>query len=51
MSQAAEERNGEMIVLFERSKKVLTRTVTAKSEDKAIQDDNYISPAGTYQLF
>ena len=42
--------SGQMIVIFERSKKVLTRTVKAKAEDKAIQNDNYISPAGSPSL-
>ena len=37
---------GEMLLLLERSKKVLTRTITAKSEDQAIREDNFISPAG-----
>ena len=40
------DRLGELFVVFERSKKILTRTVTAKAEEKAIRDDNYISPAG-----
>lgn len=39
-------REGEMMVLLERSKKILTRTVTSKAEEQAIRDDNFISPAG-----
>jgi hypothetical protein len=46
MSLEENQRNGVLMEIFERSKKVLTRTVTAKAEDKAIQDDDYVSPAG-----
>lgn len=38
---------GKTILLLERAKKVLTRTVTAKAEENAIRSDNFISPAGT----
>ena len=37
---------GEMLVLLERGKKVLTRTVTAKAEEQSIRDDSFISPPG-----
>ena len=46
MSLEENQRKGVIMEIFERSKKVLTRTGTAKAEDKAIQDDNYVSPAG-----
>ena len=39
--------SGKTVLLFERAKNVLTRTVTAKAEEKAIRSDNFISPAGT----
>ena len=42
----ADESHGELIILFERNKKIVTRTVTSKSEDQSIRDDNFISPAG-----
>ena len=37
MSSEENQRIGVLMEIFERSKKVLTRTVTAKAEDKAIQ--------------
>ena len=41
----------EIVLLFERFKKVLTRTVTAKAEEKSIKDDDYVSPAGIHKNF
>ena len=46
MAEASEDTSGECLVLLERNKKTLTRTVTSKAEDQAIRDDNFISPAG-----
>ena len=51
MADCPENEGGKMITVFERSKKILTRTVTAKAEDKAIRDDNFISPAGRTIIF
>ena len=45
MSDVLDE-EGKLILLLERSKKVLTRTVTAKAEQKAIREDDFVSPAG-----
>ena len=36
----------DMLLLLERSKKIVTRTVTSKAEEQAIRDDNFISSAG-----
>ena len=46
MAEFLEDLRGKLIVLFERSKKILTRIVTAKADEKTIRDDNYISPPG-----
>ena len=40
----------QMLVLFERNKKIITRTVTAKSEAQSVRDDIVISPAGLILL-
>ena len=45
MSDVLDE-EGKLILLLERSKNVLTRTVTAKAEQKAIREDDFVSPAG-----
>ena len=37
---------GSMIKIKERNLKVVTRTVTAKSEEKSLKDDDFMSPAG-----
>ena len=38
---------GDIIQIFERVRPPVTRTViTAKSEEKAIKDDNFVSPPG-----
>ena len=38
---------GEIIQIYERVRPPVTRTViTAKSEEKAIKDDNFVSPPG-----
>lgn len=41
-----DEVESDMLLLLERSKKIVTRTVTSKAEEQAIRDDNFISPAG-----
>ena len=47
MAEETEDVGGKMLVVFERTQKILYRTVTAKADEKSIRDDNFISPAGT----
>ena len=42
---------GEIIQIYERVRPPVTRTViTAKSEEKAFKDDNFVSPPGKNNL-